>query len=387
MSLRKRCKAVLLVLIILIVTYPEVDSIAGKTTQQQLDDAEDARDEIEDNLNDKKDEIDGLNTEISSLQTKLNDLNDQLAQVSDKLEDLEGQIQDKEDQIAVTTANLNEAEDKKQKQYDDMKARIQFIYERGDTVYLEVLFDASSFSDFLTRAEYISRLEEYDRDMLDQYQETCEAIEETKRILEEEAKELASLKAEAQEQQDKIEEIIASTSNYVVVYQDQVSEAERLAEAYEADLKAKEADIKTLKAKLAEEKRLAALAAAATVRDISNISFEEGDRYLLANLIYCEAGGEIYAGKLAVGAVVINRLLNGAFPDTIVGVIYQKNQFSPAASGRLALALAQNKANAACYKAADEAMAGSTNVGGCLFFRTPVDYVTPTYVIGGHIFY
>ncbi len=116
------------------------------------------------------------------------------------------------------------------------------------------------------------------------------------------------------------------------------------------------------------------------------MTFADGDRYLLANLIYCEAGGEPYAGQVAVGAVVINRLLSSKFPDTITGVIYQNKQFSPVASGRLALALANNKATAACYQAADEAMAGVSNVGDCYFFRTPIEGLTGI-SIGGHIFY
>ena len=121
-------------------------------------------------------------------------------------------------------------------------------------------------------------------------------------------------------------------------------------------------------------------------RDISEITFAEGDRYLLANLIYCEAGNQPYAGQVAVGAVVINRVKSAVFPDTVVGVIYQNKQFSPVASGRLALALAENHATAACYKAADEAMGGATTVGDCLFFRTPIEGLTGTQ-IGGHIFY
>ena len=83
----------------------------------------------------------------------------------------------------------------------------------------------------------------------------------------------------------------------------------------------------------------------------------------------------------------MNRVMSGAFPNTISGVIYQTNQFSPVASGRLALALARNDATDSCYQAADAAMAGQSPVGSCLFFRTPVDGVTPKYTIGGHIFY
>ena len=144
--------------------------------------------------------------------------------------------------------------------------------------------------------------------------------------------------------------------------------------------------IAKLQAELAEERRLSQLAAQSAWRDISEVTFADGDRYLLANLIYCEAGNQPYEGQVAVGAVVINRVLSSVFPDTVVGVIYQNKQFSPVASGRLALALAEDHATAACYRAADEAMAGATTVGNCLFFRTPIDGLTGTQ-IGGHIFY
>ena len=87
-----------------------------------------------------------------------------------------------------------------------------------------------------------------------------------------------------------------------------------------------------------------------------------------------------------MGAVVINRVKSAVFPDTVVGVIYQNRQFSPVGSGRLALALAEDHATAACYKAADEAMSGATTVGDCLFFRTPIEGLTGIQ-IGGHIFY
>ena len=135
-----------------------------------------------------------------------------------------------------------------------------------------------------------------------------------------------------------------------------------------------------------EEIAMSQAAASGTWRDISEVSFAEGDRRLLANLIYCEAGGEPYAGQVAVGSVVINRVLSSKFPDTVVGVIYQSGQFSPVASGRLDIALASDKATESCYRAADEAMAGVTNVGTCVFFRTPIEGLSGIN-IGGHVFY
>jgi len=89
---------------------------------------------------------------------------------------------------------------------------------------------------------------------------------------------------------------------------------------------------------------------------------------------------------VAVGAVVINRVLSSVYPSTLSGVIYQNRQFEPVSTGRLALALAENRATASCYRAADEAMSGVTNVGNCVYFRTPIPGLEGIN-IGGHVFY
>lgn len=169
-------------------------------------------------------------------------------------------------------------------------------------------------------------------------------------------------------------------------FANQIDDEEKKALQIEAEMAEKEQNIENLKAIYAQEIAMSQQAANAKWRDISEVTFAEGDRYLLANLIYCEAGGELDAGKLAVGAVVINRVLSSIYPDTVVGVVYQNKQFSPVGSGRLDLALASNRATASCYRAADEAMAGITNVGGCVYFRTPIEGLSGI-SIGGHIFY
>ncbi len=89
---------------------------------------------------------------------------------------------------------------------------------------------------------------------------------------------------------------------------------------------------------------------------------------LLAALIHCEAGGEIYEGQLAVGAVVMNRVRSAAFPNTISEVIYASGQFTPALTGRLEEVYNGNIYES-CYKAAEEALAGNTNVGDAVYFR------------------
>lgn len=106
---------------------------------------------------------------------------------------------------------------------------------------------------------------------------------------------------------------------------------------------------------------------------------------LLAALIYCEAGGESYEGQLAVGAVVMNRVRSGAYPDSIHGVIYASGQFTPALNGKVNARYESGKISESCKKAAEEALSGVSNVGDCTHFRR--NNGREGIVIGNHVFY
>ena len=359
---------------------------ATSETKKALDDAKEERENLQNELDEKNEEVNDLKSEQSDLKSELSNLNTQLSDVSNNLAQIEADIDTKKAEIEETQAQLEAAMQTEADQYAAMKKRIQFIYESQDFVLIEILLEAESFADFLNNSEYIQRLSEYDREQLIAYQNTVASIEEAKALLEAEQAELESYQAAQIEEQNRVSGLVTSTSNAVSNYSDQIDAAEAEAEAKEAEIAAKDNDIAELQKKLEEEIRLSRLAAASSWRDISEVTFAEGDRYLLANLIYCEAGGEPYEGQLAVGAVVINRVLSSVYPDTVVGVIYQNKQFSPVASGRLELALAQDKATASCYRAADEAMSGVTNIGTCVYFRTPIPGLEGIQ-IGGHIFY
>jgi spore germination cell wall hydrolase CwlJ-like protein len=361
-------------------------SYATDTTRKQLEDAKKAKQESQSQLEGTKDDIAEMNEEKSSLQGQLNNLNSQLQEVSDNLENLEEQIDDKETEIENTLAELDAARNREEEQYASMKKRIQFMYERQNNVLLGMFFGAENFADFLNQNDYIEQLSAYDRKMFNEYIDTRKLIEEKEAVLEEEKDQLEEYKVKEQAEQNRVTGLVNQTSGSIKQYANDISDAEAKAKALEDQIKAQEADIKKLEAKLAEEIRLSNLAKNSKWRNISEVSFAEGDRALLANLIYCEAGSEPYEGKLAVGAVVINRVLSSVYPDSVVGVIYQNKQFSPVSSGRLALALAENKASSDCYRAADEAMKGYSNVGNCVYFRTPVPGLSGIN-IGGHVFY
>ena len=182
--------------------------------------------------------------------------------------------------------------------------------------------------------------------------------------------ETAALQAEASEAaQNEIEEVQTAEEAAQLEAEAQAKAAEEAARL-EAEAQAR-----------AAEAQQAALAAQAA--QTAAVSAEE--LKLLANIIYCEAGSESYVGKVAVGNVIMNRVKSASQPNTITEVVYAKGQFSPVRNGSLQRALSSDKADAACYQAAIEALAGAQPVGGKLFFRR--NNGRSGQVIGHHVFY
>ena len=208
--------------------------------------------------------------------------------------------------------------------------------------------------------------------------------------------ETAALQAEASEAaQNEIEEVQTAEEAARLEAEAQAKAAAEEAAQLEAEAQAKaaaeeaarlEAEVQAKAAaeeaaRIAAEAQQAALAAQAA--QTAAISAEE--LKLLANIIYCEAGSESYVGKVAVGNVIMNRVKSASQPNTITEVVYAKGQFSPVRNGSLQRALSSDKADAACYQAAIEALAGAQPVGGKLFFRR--NNGRSGQVIGHHVFY
>ena len=184
------------------------------------------------------------------------------------------------------------------------------------------------------------------------------------------AEEAARLEAEAQAK--------AAAEEAARLEAEAQAKAAEEAARLEAEAQAKAAEEA---AQLEAEAQQAALAAQAA--QTAAVSAEE--LKLLANIIYCEAGSESYVGKVAVGNVIMNRVKSASQPNTITEVVYAKGQFSPVRNGSLQRALSSDKADAACYQAAIEALAGAQPVGGKLFFRR--NNGRSGQVIGHHVFY
>lgn len=175
--------------------------------------------------------------------------------------------------------------------------------------------------------------------------------------------------------EESLREAVSIEEEQAAIRQQQEEEAARQAAAKQA---AQEAAAK-------EAAQQAAQTAAPEVTQNESVAASVDDATLLAAIIQCEAGGECYEGQVAVGAVVMNRVRSGSYPSTISEVVYQKGQFSPAGSGKLANVLSSG-VSSSCMQAAQEALAGTDNTGGALFFRR-ASSGHAGYVIGNHVFY
>jgi len=331
--------------------------------------------------------VNSYSNQAGNLAGDLEEFNNSLVAITTELNETEEQLDNTRNNLKTTRKALKKAKKKEKKQYEAMKKRIQFIYEMDTDSMLEVLLGAESFADFLNKSEYFISIHNYDREMLEDYRATKDEIIEKEEELEKEENLLAELQNQQESKKQELAELVDHTSEKLSAAKRQLAEAQADVKAYEAEIKrqiAYEAELEAQKA-AEDAKRLEEIKrqeAENTVKAVPSNS--SSDISILAAIIECEAGGESYEGKLAVGSVVLNRVRSSHFPSTIAGVIYQSGQFSPVASGRFATVLARG-ANQSCIKAAKEVLGGNITLNS-LYFRRNNGTISGT-VIGNHVFY
>ena len=370
----------------------------ASSTREELNHAQQEANRVQGEINQNKNDLEKLEKEKNKISGQLSDYNNQLSVAVNELNDTEQAIEKKELEIVQKQKELDTARIIETKQYNDLIAHMQYMYESGLTQsYLNLVSESTSLTDFLNISEYVEQISAYDTRMLTKFKETREFIEEEEAQLQLEHDALEALRKSQEEKREKVSNLVAKTQNALSNKQGEITQKENEVTAQEEQLATIKDNIEELQKKLAEELKLSQEAANAEWRDISQVTITEDDIAMLANLIYCEARGESYEGKLAVASVVVNRILSSKFPDTMAGVIYQKGQFAPVTSTKNSFveALAYNKAanSSGCYEAAREAAAGITNVSNCVFFQT-IAYIEKVdrlhvvrYFIGNHGFY
>ena len=195
--------------------------------------------------------LEGKQDELYSM---IGELDAEVADIEANIEALDGQIGIKEEEIEITRQELIAAEETAIEQYNAMKIRIRYMYERGENYYAEILLGAESFGDFLNKSEYVQMLNEYDRNKLNEYQYVVDNVRATKEVLEEEEAVLEETKQAAQDEQDNLNALIDEKKKQIDEYKQQIADQEELIAQYEAEEAAQAAVIAAVEAQLAAER-------------------------------------------------------------------------------------------------------------------------------------
>lgn len=255
----KRAVCILLsAAVVLTFTYSDsAYAVTSASIREKEEEISKAKEEVK-NLKSSLTDIEALKAELEKskkdLAAYVTQLDHELSGIQEKLEQYNTLITEKEQQIADTTEDLNEAIKQQEDQYEAMKKRIKFMYERGDTFYLETLFSSSSLSDLVNKADYIEALSRYDRDKLDEYVEIIQMVQLCKDELEAEKEVLDEAKIAVEAEEANISALIHEKETQLYSVSADLSNKEAAIREYEAMIEQENAEIAALEKAVAEEK-------------------------------------------------------------------------------------------------------------------------------------
>ena len=256
-------------------------------TEGEIADMQAQKQEAEAGLAQAQANISSLEDKKQELENYLSDLNTQYEELTNTISDLSIQAGEKENQLKEIRAELKKAKKASEKQYEDMKLRIQYMYENGGTTALQTILSSKDLSEFLNNAESIANISQYDRSMLEKYENLQETIKEQETQAEEEKASIDALLAERASKQQEIQNMAASTSDNISSYVSQISASQEEAAALTEQINSADTAIAQLVQQAEEEKaareaeaaRAAAEAAAAQEAAENEAAQDSSDDY------------------------------------------------------------------------------------------------------------
>lgn len=248
--MKKRLTRFVSVLVVMTLTAAVAESVHATTVselKQQKKQNEEQLKNVNQQIADYKGALADIGAEISELDTEMVGLLTDISLIEEA-------IKTKEEEIAVTQADYEAAVAVKDEQYESMKIRIQFMYEEGETSYLQLFAESLNMSDMINKAEYVEQLYEYDRRLLAEYQTTVEQVALLQDTLEEEKSELQTSQYELEEEQAYLAEVLAKKQEEYENYDVMLAKAKQEAAAYTTKIKQETAEIKKIEEEEARRK-------------------------------------------------------------------------------------------------------------------------------------
>lgn len=252
----KRGISVVLILFMLViyVNAPFGNGIrAFGDTVTDLNQAKDKQDQLSSQYEDTKKQLEQLQQESADTKSYIEQLDGKMSTLDSSLQSLNTQIEDMQNQIEEARVNLEQAEIDADVQYDSMKLRIQFMYERNEDTYLDILLSSSSLADLLNKADYITKISEYDRQKLQEYEETIQYIEQTKQNLESDYAELDTMKISLEDQKSALALVQQAKEQELAALSTQTTQTASTKAQLEKEMQEQENEILNLVAKKQQE--------------------------------------------------------------------------------------------------------------------------------------
>lgn len=223
------------------------------TNASTIRDAQDKINEANEQLNQTTGTISNIEKEQNSLQKEIDALDSELVALLLDIDVLKDEIAQKEQDIEQATADLEEAQETEKRQYESMKKRIRFMYERGDNALVESLLGAGSMADVLNRVEYFNQIYDYDRTMLNEYQDTVKQVASLKETLEQEQQDMVALKENQEQQSEELEKMLANKRATMSDFDTKLAKAQELARQYKQTIEEQNDIIVAEQARIAAE--------------------------------------------------------------------------------------------------------------------------------------
>ena len=246
-------------------------SVPMTVNATKISDIKAERDKTQQELNQANSTLSNLKEEREGIEQEINTLDEELMEVMASISMVEDEIVEPEGQIEETEEDLKEAIADEEAQYEAMKKRIQYMYEKGDYSYLELLLECKNMSDLVSKSEYVEELYEYDRKMLIKYQEARQLVEDTKEKLLMEQEELEVSKHELDEEKAGLDELLEEKKAEASDYDAEIAKVKQAATLFKAKIKQQNAQIKKLEEEEAKKAAEEAAKASAGKSNSSNV--------------------------------------------------------------------------------------------------------------------
>lgn len=247
--------------------------VAAETTSEKTSD------DVKEDIKKQQNELSGIQDEKKGMQQSISSLNQQKTELQEKKDDLtetvsfldqelvdvqaamlqlEEELAQAEGELNLMEVQLKEAEQTESAQYESMKERIRFLYEKGDSAYISMVFGAGSFSEMLNKAQYVEEVSAYDRNLLEDYKESTININSLKTQIEDEIQSIEDTKAKVAAEEEKMSGLITEKNNQITAYENDIENKEEAIKEYEAMIAQNNATIAALESAILKAEKEAA---------------------------------------------------------------------------------------------------------------------------------